>query len=462
MDQNGIVDELINSSSTFPFFPIIDWSALMIIKKRVYRTISINAVNLKKLHQACLEQNLCVGIDVAKEVPFACIMTQSGEILLLLKFQHPTETRRFVQMLADLPASQLVCALESTGTYGDALRYLLLQAGIPVYLVSAHKAEKMAEVYDGVPSQHDAKCAAIIAKLHHDGISTLWCIDDQECRELKALFAQYDWYNKQLSRNINKLEALLARHWPELPQQLKLDSPTLLELLISFGNPEAVTRQSHKAKKLMRRVGKNFLLQEKIDAILESASTTVGLPVLETESNWIRMLASDTRRLQKEQKLVLKQLKQTAQHIEPITQMAPAVGDVTATIIYLKMGPASLYDSPKSYLKAMGLNLAIIQSGTSKLGQLHISKRGDSTVRKYLYFATMRWIQNDCWANAWYLKKVQRDGGKLKMKALIALMRKLVQGLWHVGQGNTFDSSKLFDLSKLSSKLVETQAQASC
>lgn len=422
----------------------------MVTKKRVYRTITINRVNLNRLHLACQGLKLCIGIDVAKEVPFVCFMTQTGEILLMLKFNHPSETRRFLQLLTDLPAEQVVCAMESTGTYGDALRHLLFKAGIPVFRVATQKSEKMAEVYDGVPSQHDAKCAAILAKLHFDGNSQLWPLDDHDCRELKAHFAQLEWYDKQQGRNINKLEALLARHWPELPQILKLKSATLLELLAEFGSPAQVALHSKKAAKLMRKIGKNFLEQEKIDAILASASTTVGLPILEQETTWIKMLASDTRRIQKSIDQVKKLFHKASQHIEPIQQMAPVVGHVTATVLYLKMGSSKLYHSPKGYIKAMGLNLAIIQSGKSKVGQLHISKRGDSTVRKYLYFAVMRWVQDDPWAKAWYLKKVQRDGGKIKMKAMIALMRKLAQGLWHVGQGQTFDSSKLFDLSKLS------------
>jgi hypothetical protein len=34
-------------------------------------------------------------------------------------------------------------------------------------------------------------------------------------------------------------------------------------------------------------------------------------------------------------------------------------------------------------------------------------------------------------------------------RAAVALMRKLAKGLYHVGRGGTFDSSKLFDTRRL-------------
>ncbi len=38
---------------------------------------------------------------------------------------------------------------------------------------------------------------------------------------------------------------------------------------------------------------------------------------------------------------------------------------------------------------------------------------------------------------------------RLKGKAIVAIMRKLVKALWYVAQGATFDSRKLFNLKAL-------------
>ena len=48
-------------------------------------------------------------------------------------------------------------ALEPSGTYGDPFRQALTDAGLNVQRVSPKAAHDYAEVFDGVPSQHDGK-----------------------------------------------------------------------------------------------------------------------------------------------------------------------------------------------------------------------------------------------------------------------------------------------------------------
>ncbi|MCP3859487.1 MAG: hypothetical protein GY704_07530, partial [Phycisphaeraceae bacterium] len=51
---------------------------------------------------------------------------------------------------------------------------------------------------------------------------------------------------------------------------------------------------------------------------------------------------------------------------------------------------------------------------------------------------------DDAVVAAWYARKVARDGGQAKTKAVIAIMRKLARALWHVSQGHPFDATKLY------------------
>jgi Transposase IS116/IS110/IS902 family len=131
----------------------------------------------------------------------------------------------------------------------------------------------------------------------------------------------------------------------------------------------------------------------------------------------------------------------------PAAVLAPAIGRTTAAVVYTHVGDAKSYASAGSFVKAVGLNLKEKSSGTIK-GQIKITKRGSSRVRHYLWLAVYRWIQKDPIAKAWYERKVKRDGGK-SSRAAIALMRKLAKALYHVARGATFDSSKLFDVSRL-------------
>ena len=68
--------------------------------------------------------------------------------------------------------------------------------------------------------------------------------------------------------------------------------------------------------------------------------------------------------------------------------------------------------------------------------------------RRWLFLATLRWLKADPIARAWYLRKVRTNGG-VKLKAVIALMRKLLAALYHVARGATYDPYRLFDTRRL-------------
>jgi transposase len=105
------------------------------------------------------------------------------------------------------------------------------------------------------------------------------------------------------------------------------------------------------------------------------------------------------------------------------------------------------YPNAGSDLKAMGLSLRERSSGKHK-GQLKITKRGPSLVRQYHYSVALRWLYKDAVIAGWDRSKIRRDG-RLKGKAIVAIMRKLALALWHIARGEAFDSRKLFDVRRL-------------
>src|SRR5690606_5999818 len=137
------------------------------------------------------------------------------QLHVILRWQHPVETRQLVDTLqAQLVGRAWVVVMEPTGTYGDPLRHLFHAAGIPVYRVSPNRAQRAAELYDGVPSLHDAKACHVIGRLHLDGNSEPWQAMTAARRELKAELQQLAQCQERRQRGLKRVEALLARHWP--------------------------------------------------------------------------------------------------------------------------------------------------------------------------------------------------------------------------------------------------------
>ncbi len=426
--------------------------------KRKYRATKIQAVDLIKLGAELGDKQVVVAIDVAKEKFYAAIVTEDRRVHLIVKWIHPVDTRAFLGLIESLAsARQVEVVLEPTGVYGDALRANLEQLGVAVFRVSPKRVHDATEIYDGVPSLHDAKAATIIARLHLEQLSERWSFEPEHRRRLAAVLRILDVHEKEVARNRNRLESLLARYWPDADSILGTDSATLLEVLIEFGGPTELARSEHEGRKLMRAVGRNFLAEEKIDALMDSARMSLGVQQLEEERQLVIEIASEIRRHQKAAKRTRAQIERLTLIKGSATEaMSPVVGKTTSAILVAGVGAPTQYECPSAYVKALGLNLKEKSSGKSD-GGLHITKRGPGTARRVLYLAVLRLLQRDRVVKAWYSKKVLRDI-KVTQKALIALMRKLASALWHVAHGAVFDSSKLFDVTRLG--LAQTPEEA--
>ena len=417
--------------------------------KRRYRSTEIKKVDVVQLAEA-VGDRVVIGVDIAKQDMFCAVMDAKAQVHSTVRWQHPQQSQAWQQMVEGLGADgrHVQVVMEPSGVYGDALRWSLEQAGIAVFRVNPKRSHDAAEVYDGVPSLHDAKSAAIVGKLHLDGGSEPWPMRTERERSLTAAVRLLEVYEKQFQKNRNRLEAHVSRHWPELSRVLDLGSVTLLELLAHFGGPAEVADCAQPARALMRRVGGQFLDPDKVERVLASASRTAGVPQVEEENLLVRELAAEARRNQKASKRQQKRVKELTQAHEASASMRAVVGPTTAGVLVAAVGDPCHYGSSYAYTKALGLNLKEKSSGKTK-GPLHITKRGPGVARLFLYMAALRMIQRDPICRAWYAKKVQRQGGRLKSKAVVALMRKLAKALWHVARGAEFDASLLFDTARL-------------
>lgn len=90
-----------------------------------------------------------------------------------------------------------------------------------------------------------------------------------------------------------------------------------------------------------------------------------------------------------------------------------------------------------------GLDPRVFQSGTSVDKTPRISKAGNARLRATLYMCALSAIRHDRGARLFYARMVAR--GKEKMQATVAVMRKLLHGVWIVIQRRVaFDNSVLF------------------
>ncbi len=200
------------------------------MKKHSYQTTAVKAANWARLaEQTAPERRVVFGVDVAKQIFVGALMKGDRTVLVTLKWCHPEETRELVdQLVTAVGVERLEVVLEPSGTYGDALRGCLQASGVAVFRMSPKRTHDAREIYDGVPSLHDAKAAYLVGRLHLDGVSQRWWEPAAQRRELSAAVAELELHQSSYQRHLNRLEAPLSRHWPEVLGRLGLDSVTLL------------------------------------------------------------------------------------------------------------------------------------------------------------------------------------------------------------------------------------------
>ena len=418
--------------------------------KRTYRSVEIKQLEAARLAGLLTTLTVVIAIDVAKAKQVVAFCDAQGRCQALMHYAHPGQTQLFLELLRSLVSAgkQLQVVLEPTGTYGDVLMHQLHQTGIAVHLVSPKKTHDAQELFDGVPSQHDGKDATVIARLHAQGLSRRWEPTSEQQRTLRAVVSQREMYAQIRERLHGQLEPLLVRYWPELQGLLDVRSQqSALRFLVDFPTPDLVRTEPAQAQECLRRYSRGLLRLDKRQAVLESAQKSLGLPALPAEKELVREIAGELHRVTARIEELDGKLRQTFKTQPPLEPLVHMVGATTCAVLLSRLGDLQGYPSVGALEKACGLNLRERSSGTYQ-GALHITKRGPSIVRKYLFLASLRWIQTDPLAAAWY----QRRSGYTelsKLRAVVALMRKLVRALFHLGRGKPYDAHLLFDTARL-------------
>ena len=346
---------------------------------KAYRATRVKDVDWDRLARGHEGLDITLGIDVGKHDLWPVCRWADGRFERPWRVRNSGEIPSLLALIQRMSVGRkLVVALESSGTYGDALRQALADAGITVQRVSNKASHDYAEVFDGVPSQHDGKDAAVVAELAALGKAQPWAYQPASPWE-QELEYWVEWmvaHRQILTTWQGRLEGLLARHWPEATSVLKLSSGTLLRVLKHYGDPKALAADPEAAKRLARW-GRALLSPEKIERLRADAGSSVGVRVGEWERRRMGDYAEQALASRREVARAERRLRQLAVGHAVLQAQGKVVGVPTACVLWTSTGDPRKYHAAAAYRKAMGLNLVERSSGTYQ-GRLRISKRGNA------------------------------------------------------------------------------------
>ena len=119
------------------------------------------------------------------------------------------------------------------------------------------------------------------------------------------------------------------------------------------------------------------------------------------------------------------------------------IGKRSAILILTELAVLDPTMTVRQLVAYAGLDPREYESGTSVHKPARISKVGNARLRAILYMNAVSAIRHDRGAKLFFVKLVAR--GKKRMQAVVAVMRKLLHGIWIVLQRRVaFDNSVLF------------------
>jgi transposase len=429
-------------------------------KKRTYSTTCVERLDVETLMPA-LGGGCVVSLDVAKS-KFVGAIAAGDSVQTLFHFRHPTQTRRFLDVVDELHRGlegKVRVAMEPTGTYGDAIRHQLVKRGVSVWMLAPKKTHDSQSLFDGVASMHDPKSAVHIARLCAMGLAHEWRPPPVTVTQLRALVELRAHEQGREEHCFGRLEAALARYWPELGEHFDVrGQKTALSLLCEFASPARVNARPQETAKHLHTKSRGRLKSTSIDALLAATADSLGMPTTPEAEAMIAALASEAIDARSAIGRIDAAIAELAGADEVFRRLQDFMGTFSAAVLVSMCNPAD-YAAARQLEKACGLNLREKSSGEVRREhvRVRITKRGPSLVRKVLYLFALRMISQYPEVCAWYQRRRKYAAGQ-KQAAVAAVMRKLVRAAFHVARGGSFDPKKLFDTRRLRDDICALQA----
>ena len=387
-------------------------------------TMQANVQRVKRFRElkATLRTNrsrLLVGLDIAQAEHVAHLRHAHTRVVVPT-LTIPNSTRGFTQRWARIEQAQratgcreVVCGLEPTGTYHEAVATFLETQGADVVLLSSSVAYWNRRTQDGTWDKNDRKDAANCAELLEQGKVLFYSQPEGPLAELRRLV-------KCLRRARGELAACKAR-WQTtlrpalgpmgepLPHRLRVELPAVLQ---AWEAPAP---------------GRPAVPQGRLPLGLATACADLGAQVTAVQA---RITAIEQALTPLAERLPAHALLRTI----------PGVGPTVAAILLAEIGDIGWFTKFSQLRKLAGLDILRVQTGKFA-GPWRISKCGRGLLRWALYQAARGCARTAGGRARLAALQAKRQGDRYAgLKAIVELAAKLLRVVWGVWRsGRPYD-----------------------
>ncbi|MFP5110570.1 IS110 family transposase [Neobacillus sp. C211] len=381
-------------------------------------------------------KHLVVGVDIAQQFHVARAVNFRGIVVGdPLTFENNEDGFTILlhwinKLKKTINLVTTIVGMEPTGHYWINLSKWLFEQNIDVVTVNPYHVKRNKENRDNTQSKSDKKDALVIADMVKNGYYSIVRPTSESFEELRVLMSNRDVIVKRLVSSINQLNRWVDVVFPELRQVFKdVKGKGTIATLRLFPTPmELRSMQPQNVvigwKSLMKRQPG----LKKAQLLIHLAKRSVGTKqALDSYKFHLQQLLEEfdlaTTQLERVEKQVTEVLKQIPYANQLLT--IKGISEISLAGILGEAGDLSGFAHGNSLLRHAGLHLAEASSGKWK-GQIVISKRGRSRLRRFLYLATMSLVMNNPEFKALHTSNVKVKKIK-KMKSIMKLVGKLAR-----------------------------------
>lgn len=404
-------------------------------------------------------QHLVVGVDIAQHVHVARAVNFRGIVVgKPLSFENNEEgfTRllNWIQELKQMKnLDTTIVGMEPTGHYWINLSKWLVKQNMDVVTVNPHHVKRNKENRDNTQSKSDKKDALVIADMVKNGYYTFVRSTSESFEKLRVLMANRDVIVKRLVSSINQINRWVDVVFPELRQVFKdVSCKGAIATLRLFPTPaELCSLQPQDIVTGWKSCMKRHSGHKKARSLLVLAKRSIGT------KQALDAYKLHLGQLLEEYDLASSQLERVTQEVTNVLEQIPfvkqilaikGISEISLARILGEAGDLSGFAHGNALLRHAGLHLAEASSGKWK-GQIVLSKRGRSRLRRYLFLATMSLVMNNPEFKALHSKNVKVKKIK-KMKSIMKLCGKLARVLVGIARnGSAYKPEMIFPLEQL-------------
>lgn len=324
---------------------------------------------------------------------------------------------------------EVVVGFESTGPYAEPLVHFLRKERVKLVQVNPMHTKRLKELQGNSPGKTDHKDPKVIADIIELGHALTVVVPEGTTAELRRLTAARERSMQRHTALLNQLHVLVFILFPEFLQVMKdIGSRTSQYLLRHYPTPEDIIAKGIDALALiLKTISRGNMGRERAEALYRAAQESAG--VQEGQKSIILEINEILSAIEGAENFIALVESEMDKHLGEISYSRSilsikGIGTITTAGLIGEIGDFGQFHTISEVMKHAGLDLYEISSGQYK-GKKRISKRGRHLLRKILFFAAINTVRKGGVMHEYYQKYLQR--GMLRMKALIAIARKLLR-----------------------------------